>query len=220
MASLHGNGIVLKLNGANPIYNVPVPAGGPGNVLTAKPFLKWDTANLVISRIMFEAELLDSTNVGDSEVQYSWPGPKLVDLLTLTNSTFTIPAPPGKYKEIEFKIYANKSDAGSNPVFYLSGTYTNTAGNKIPIIIDITDNIVLKAEKDNVTISVGLGTSGSLSGLIQVYLDRLFSSILPQNLEVMGVNTRKIIISSTSYPDLYQLILQNLAKNGQIEFGH
>jgi len=212
-----GSGMNMKVKATSPTYNIPVQEGGSATVIATKPMVRWDMARMVVSRLNFEAEMLASTGE-PREVEFSWIGPKTVDLINMTATLGNIPLPPGQYTEIEFTIYANKSDAGKDPVFYLSGTYNNSRGLVAPLIIDISDDIKIKAEEEKATMTVNSTTP--LSGIFQVYLDRLFTSILPEDLNLSTGVDGKIIISRTSNPDLYALILKNLGNGGDWEIGH
>ena len=217
--SSSGSGMNLKIAATNQIFNIPVPnipdpTIDPGSVNTYKPFVRWDTANIVISKVLFEAVPMGSIQIGEAKEQLIFTGPKFIDLFSAGNILPNLTIPPGQYKEIEFKIYANKSDAGDKPVFYLSGRYQNSSGTAIPIIIDITDDVVITAEKNGVTLT--FNSTVSRSGMIRIYLDKLFSSILPQDLNPI-VGPGGIIISATSNPELYKQILLRLSSDGAFE---
>jgi hypothetical protein len=132
-----------------------------------------------------------------------------VDLFNLSATLGKVALPAGSYGEIEFEVQARQ--IGSNPsVLYLAGVYTNLAGKTFPLVVDITDEFTYTAEKHNVVIPAGTGSEGT--GLVKVYLDRLFSSILPADLEQASLVNGTILISAHSNPELYALIMSNLGK--------
>lgn len=214
-----GSGLNLKMVGVNPQYNLPVQNGGSGSINSSNPSVRWDTAIMVVSKVVAEAEKLASIQNGDSnKPQYLWYGPKIINLFDQNATIGIIPVPPGYYNEVEIWLYGNKIDAGKNPVLYLSGIYTNSGGMKFSMIIDITNDVILKVEKQNVNLNVS--TVRQQSGMIQLALDKLFSNILPLTLDHIGTTTGKIIISETSNTDLYNQILKQLALIASIDFDH
>jgi hypothetical protein len=143
-------------------------------------------------------------------VNYFWQGPEKIDLFNSTETLGNIGITPGVYKRMEFEVIANKSDAGNDPVLYLSGTYTNSNGAPFPIIIEIRDDLKLISQKNNVTIKRDL--SNGYAGVINVYLNKIFGGILPGNLDEITENDGTIMISPDSNRYLYDIIVSNLNK--------
>jgi hypothetical protein len=218
-SSSSGSGLNLKIAGANPTYNIPVQSGNPGPLISSNPYVRWDTAIMVVSMVAAAVDKAANPQNGDpNEPVYYWYGPKTINLFASNSSLGLIPIPPGYYQEVEIKIFGNKADAGDKPVLYLSGIYYNSGGMKIPMIVEITDDVVLKAEKKNVTVNPN--AIHHQSGMIQLALDELFSAILPHNLDLIIPSTGKIIISSTSNIALYNQMLKQLALIASIDFDH
>ena len=94
----------------------------------------WDTSTMVVSKIEFEAEKFDSSVLdGMSETSIEWHGPKKVDLFSVNTLVGSFDLQPGVYHEISLKVEGYQADAGSSPVFYLSGSYTDAEGTVTPV---------------------------------------------------------------------------------------
>lgn len=201
-------GVELRVQAASKVYNVP-PAMVSSTSSNAS--ISWQSAMMWISRINLEATM-DPTKAGEGKpVELFWQGPKEVDLFNMSQVIGTIGLAPGHYKSIRFEIVALASDAGKNPVLALTGTYTNSAGTSFPLTIDIRDDITIKSQKNNATI----GKEGTgRSQVIVVYLDNLLSKELLDKLNLMEPVNGEIIISPTSNPELYRMILESI-RNGR-----
>lgn len=93
-------------------------------------------------------------------------------------------------------------------MFYLSGQYTNAAGNKTRIMVPITDDVMFKTQQDSITVAAGVATD--FTGVVQIYLDKLLTDISSTNLDNATLTNGNIVISSTSNTALYYLIRRNL----------
>jgi hypothetical protein len=176
---------------------------------------------MVISKVAFEATLESgvSGTTGTSspmDQELNINGPLMVDLFNLSDTPLgKFSLSKGTYSEIEIRAYGTTAEAGRNPVFNLAGTYTDASGQSWPIMVNITDDMVLSAEKMNVTVNRDIP---DFSPVIRVYLDKLFTNVLPSLLEDPQITDGTIIISSTSNPEVYQIILKNFQKPMEWEF--
>ena len=150
-----------------------------------------------------------------SDIDFEWRGPKKVDLFNLNSVIGEISLVPGIYDEISIKIESFKSDAGSSPVFYLSGTYSNStnAAKRINVIVNEDFEIMVK----NIDT---LSAVYDYTTVIQMNLTLLMSDILESDLDNAVLTNGKIIISSTSNAALYDKIRKNLLECEDSEFEH
>lgn len=182
----------------------------------AIPSFVWDTCFINVSKIEFEAEKKESENSqGFSNIDYEWKGAKKIDLFSANSIIGEINLQPGVYEEISLEIKALKADAGTSPVFYLSGTYTNTIGAVIPIKVIVNEDIEFKAEAEGGTI---LNAVNNYTSLINLNLALLMNGILISDLESATLSNGKIVISSSSNSTLYTKIKGNFDSSDNAEF--
>ena len=202
----------------NKTYSLPVSASGTKSALVSSASLTWDTAKMVISRVKYEAELKNSVTHRDSiKITYEWKGPQIVNLLDPTAVFGNYTLLPGFYDEIELNVIGLKKDAGINPVFYLTGTYTNSTSVKVPIMFKVNEDVMFKTEKDSVNVTAD---NSVFTSSIQLYLDQLLLSVDPLVLDNATLTNGVIIISAESNFDLYRIIMRNLHKDHHCNHGH
>jgi hypothetical protein len=208
----------IRLQAQNKSYTLPVNTGGIKSASAFSASVKWDTALMIVSRIKFEADLKKTNSHHDSiEIEYTWNGPQLVNLLdtSVTLGNFTLL--PGYYDEIELKVAGNKKDAGDKPVFYLYGIYTNAANTSLPIIFAADENVEFKTEKDSVEV---IADNSIFNSTILLYLDQLLVDIDPAALDNATLTNGVIVISENKNHELYNIIMRNLGKDHHCEHGH
>lgn len=207
----------VKIEALNKSYSLPVTNGTKSAAVTNES-ITWDTVQLVVSQIKFEAELKSLITRRDSiEIEYKWSGPMLVNLLDdkLVLGSFMLQ--PGFYDEIELKVYGNNEDAGGKPVFYMYGNYTNAQNSTIPVAVKVYNDVQFKTEKDSVTVTE---ESVDITSYIQLYLDKLMTGIDPLALDNARLTNGVIVISADSNRMIYYAMLQNLVKNHHCYFKH
>ena len=178
------------------------------SALVTTPGFTWDSSFIVVSKIEFEAEKRESEMARDSSsVHFEWDGPKKIDLFNLNSVIGNISLLPGVYHEISIKIVALKADAGASPVFYLSGTYTNSVDSVTPIVVIVNEDFEFKVKKEG----AGIDATTDYTSLINVNLTLLMGGITSAYLNSATRTNGKIIISSTSNATLYSKINTNLS---------
>jgi hypothetical protein len=200
----------VKFEALNKSFSLPVTNGTKSATVTGES-ITWDTVQLVVSQIKFEAELKSLTTHRDSiEIEYKWSGPMVVNLLDdqLVLGNFILQ--PGFYDEIELKVYGNKEDAGKKPVFYMYGNYTNAQNSTIPVAVKVYNDVQFKTEKDSVTVTE---ESVDITSYIQLYLDKLMTGIDPVALDNAQLTNGVIVISADSNRTIYYAMMHNLVKN-------
>lgn len=206
---------VLALNKS---YSLPVSASGTKSTAVGSASLIWDTAQMVISRVKYEAELKNSVTHRDSvKITYEWNGPQTVNLLDPAVVLGSYTLTPGFYDEIELNVMGLKKDAGNNPVFYLTGSYTNSTSVKVPIMFKVNEDVMFKTEKDSVDVTTD---SFVFTSSIQLYLDQLLIGVEPKVLDNATLTNGTIVISAESNYELYRLIMRNLHKDHHCNHGH
>jgi len=173
------------------------------SISLATPSFTWDSSFMVVSKIEFEAEKQEGKMSHDSSsIHFEWVGPKKVDLFNLNSVIGDISLQPGIYHELSLKIKALKSDSGTSPVFYLSGTYTNSIDSVIPIVVIVNEDFEFKVKKEGTM----LDAVNDYTSLINVNLTLLMSGITSSDLNGATLTNRKIIISSSSNVSLFAKI--------------
>jgi hypothetical protein len=155
----------------------------------------------------------DGFTSDSSSVSFEWRGPKKVDLFNLTAVTGNITLDPGTFNNVELKIQSFKVDAGSDPLFYLTGDYTNASSTVRRIKIIINEDFELKI-KNLDTLSLGQ----NFTSLIKVNLVQLMSNISQAELDNADLTNGKLIISSTSNVALYTKVKTNFHESEHSEF--
>ena len=205
----------VQLKALNTSFSIPVNTTKSAAV--SMDSISWDSVQMVVSTIKFEAELKSLSTGRDSiEVEYKWYGPLLVDLLdtNLTLGNFVLS--PAIYDEIELKVSGKKEDAGDEPVFYLSGTYKSSTGSW-PIAVEVWDDLSFKTEKENVEVTEeGI----DITSEIQIYLDELMLDVDPEDLENARLSDGVILISSKVNRSIYETIFGNLKRDCHAEYKH
>lgn len=166
----------------------------------------------------YEAELKNSVTHHDSvKITYEWNGPQIVNLLDPAVVLGSYTLTPGFYDEIELNVTGLKKDAGSNPLFYLNGSYTNNSSVKVPIMFKVNEDVMFKTEKDSVDVNTD---SFVFTSSIQLYLDQLLSGVDPTVLDHATLTNGAIIISAESNYELYRVIMRNLHKDHRCNHEH
>jgi hypothetical protein len=171
----------------------------------------WDSSYMVVSKIEFEAEKGESQS---AEISYEWKGPRKIDLLGLNTFVGSISLPPDVYHEVSLKLLAYQSDAGTSPVFYLSGTYINTAGTDTPVLLEVNEDIEFRIKQEGYL----LDASVDYTSLIHMNLSLLFDGISANELDGATVTDGTIVINSTSNTGLYNAIIDNFSSCSEYHF--
>ena len=203
----------VKLEALNKSYNLPVTLTKSAEVATAS--VTWDTITMVVSKVSFEAELKSKVSHRDSvEISYKWSGPVTANLLDSKTTFGNFTLQPGYYDEIEIKVAGLKDDAKPKPVFFMSGIYTNSSNQKLPVKVKFFEDILLSTEKDSVDVT---GDQLDYTSYIQVYLDKLMEGIPVSAIDKARLTDGKIIISADSNREIYYLLISNLKRRHHME---
>jgi uncharacterized lipoprotein YajG len=218
-AELKSSALSLKMQALNQTVSLPVVDNGLKSATISTAKVVWDKATMLVSKINFEAEMNTKHTGKDSiSIEYSWKGPKTIDLFDLTTTIGSIILPAGTYDKISLKVNSEKEDANGLPLVFLSGNYTNTAGTVVPITVSVSDQVSFKTSIKDDAILAGVATN--LSSTIQIYLDQLLLHVDISALDNATLTGGKLVISATSNGAIYQMIMQNLRKDHGHHFEH
>lgn len=208
----------FKLQALNKSYSLPVSAAGTKSAAVTSAAITWDTAQMVVSKLEYEAQMKTATSNRDSiEISFEWKGPQLVNLLDASTILGSYTLLPGNYDEIELKVQGLKKDANGKPVFYLTGSYTNSTSVTMPISFKVYEDVLFKSEKDSVDVAAD---NSVFTSTILLYLDQLMLGIDPMLLDNATLTNGAIIISTDSNSQIYQVIMRNLHKDHHSEHKH
>ncbi|HTD99191.1 MAG TPA: hypothetical protein VK668_07870 [Mucilaginibacter sp.] len=182
----------------------------PGVTTNAVAGLNWTAGVANVSKFKLEAKK------DGVETELTSKNLTNIDLFALAPLLTNITIAPGTYTEIEVKVYLQKSAGDAIPL-KLTGTFTNSGGTVIPIEFDLNDDVIVKAEAENITVDA---TTDYIS-LIHMHLGRLAAGITAATIEAATQTDGKIIISNSSNTAIYNKVLANLAISGESEMrGH
>ena len=121
--------------------------------------------------------------------------------------------PAGTYSEIEFKgeLAPNNPDAALE----LNGTFTSGASTTA-VVFTVNSALEIKTEKNNVVIS----DNASYTALTTFDLSKLSTGITEAMMNAATRTGGKIVISSGSNTNLYNIMLANLDNCDEVEFDH
>jgi hypothetical protein len=206
----------VKLVALNTSYPLPVTGSSIKSAVAESPFLMWDEVQMVVSEVKLEAELKSLVTHKDSiEIEFKWRGPQVIDLLdsALTFGNFILQ--PGYYDEIELEVEGKRDDASPDPVFYMSGTYTNAGDENIPVVVEVYSNLEFKTEKEDVEVTE---ENSDITSTIQLYLDELMADISPGQLDNAELTEGVIVISAENNSNLYQSVVGKLSEDRECRY--
>lgn len=205
----------IKIEALNKSYSLPVNTNK--SAFEGSSSIAWDTAQMIVSKVTFEAELKSLVTHRDSiEISYKWSGPVLTDLMDTTVSFGNFVLQPGFYDQAEMTVNGNRHDAGDMPVFYMHGMYTKDT-TTIPVMVKVDEDVSFKTEKDSVEVT---DAAVDFTNYIQLYLDQLMSGVDPSAFDNATLTNGIIIISEMKNRDIYQTILHNLIHDHHSFFHH
>jgi len=210
----------IKIQAVNKSFSFPVAGIGLKSASLATSYtLAWDTAQMVVSGITFEAKLKSLITHHDSiEISYKWNGPQVINLLDTTITLGNFALTPGFYDEIELKVNGTKHDAGVNPVFYLHGVYTKADITTLPVKVIVNEDVSFKSEKDSVAVTAT--DNADFASVIQLYLDQLMTEIQPSAFDNATLTDGILVISADKNKEIYRIVMRNLGKNHHSKHSH
>lgn len=208
----------IKLIALNKSYSLPVVKNSTKSAVVSSPSMVWNTVQMVVSSVELEAELKSLVTGRDSiEIEYKWNGPQVVNLLDSTLSFGSFLLQPGFYDEIELEIEGKRKDAHPEPVFFMSGNYSNAGGETTPVVVEVFSDIEFETERESVEISE---SNMSIISTIKLYLDELMAGISPEQLDNAELTDGVLIISAESNPNLYKSVLGKLKEERDCKYWH
>lgn len=177
--------------------------------------LVWDTCYMNVSKVSFEAKKSSSEGAKDSsQVKFEWKGSKKVDLFGTNPLIGEVAMGTGLFEKMSLQLQSFKTDAGTAPVFYLRGNYTNSAGVTTTIIVNINEDFEFKVESKDAKMSA----SKNFAGLINLNLSSLMSKVVETELGQATLTNGKIVINISSNATLYDKIKGGLSSCEEANF--
>ena len=193
--------VQVQLKASNPTVVVN-RIDGPGQI-------QWTSGTATATQVKLEAKQ------NNSQLEFKSTGLQQVDLFaSVLVNLGNIVLPAGSYTEVEFKI--SLSPNGSSPAMDLNGQYTNGVGLVTPVVFTLNTLQDLKTEQNNVTVT---GT-GSITALTTLDLAYISNGITQALLNSATITNGKILISSSSNTNLYNIIVNNLQKTHHVDITH
>ncbi len=122
------------------------------------------------------------------------------------------------YDDIKFNIYLDAFN--TYPAIEVYGTYTDTAGNLVPVAFIYNDSIAIRVELDNDfdDVDEDLIVSDSIPAFtIRVSPARWFKDVSSDLLENATRYDGVILINDTANVDIYNIIVNNVGKECELE---
>jgi hypothetical protein len=171
--------------------------------------ITWTSGFASANQVKFEAK-----NSSGTQVEYKTSVSQHIDLFTSLASVLGIVSlPAGTYSEIEFK--GELAPNGTDAALELDGTFTSGA-TTTPVVFTVNGPLEIKTEKNNVVIS----DNASYTALTSFDLSRFTTGITEAMLNSATKTSGKIIISSGSNTNLYNMMLANLDSCDDVQFDH
>lgn len=171
--------------------------------------LTWTSAVANIGRFKLEAKK------NGVETEISTKNLSNVDLFALSPTLANVSINPGTYTQIEIKAQLFHTNTDAIPL-KLSGTFTNGAGTVIPVEFDLNDDLEVKAEAENVTVT----DSTDFTAIIHLHLNKLVAGLTAADLDNATLTNGAIVISGSSNNTIYERIKNNLSTSGDSEMRH
>ena len=188
----------VQLQAVNNTYSF-----GIGTKALTTGTLKWDTCQMYVSRVHLTAtKEQGDTLATEFSMDLKFKNSKLADLFSANSLLGDVTLPAGLYDKISIQIQSDKKDAGTAPVFYLAGIYTNALGTT-PIAFIVNKDLKFKASAKD---SVQLNTAADYTALFQLDLSNAISNgrITEADLDKASLTNGKIIISENSNKEIYE----------------
>ncbi len=162
--------------------------------------IEWTAGTAAVVSVMIVAKRDDN-----SEIEFRSVADTLINLFApVAVGTITLPA--GKYRQLEFRSQLDRRNM--HPALRLEGTYTG-GGAAIPVILEVSTPVEIKAKKDTVTLANG----ALYTGLTTIDFSQLIKGIAESDLKAADKPTGTIILSTSSNPGIYSKMLLNLEKS-------
>jgi hypothetical protein len=158
----------------------------------------WQSGFVNANLIKFEAKQ------GGNELEFKSNVQRHIDLFALPTDIGNISVPSGTYDETEFKIFIARNSG--EPALQLQGTVNN-----VPVTFKVENSTLIKAEQHQVSLS------GNDLALTNLDLSKLTGGVSATDFTNAVQINGAIVISSSSNANLYNVILDNLARLGEAE---
>lgn len=169
--------------------------------------LVFTSGKIIIREVVFDGDV-DTLSVSRTIEQIS-----TIDYATgKVTPEILIEVPAGDYNSVNLGI--ELQDENADPSVVIEGTYTNSSGEAIPVRFEFNSGEVFEAEAPSVFIEAGTDL------IAKITFDAVswFSTISPSELDEATLTDGKIIVSSTSNPDIFDMVADKLDVDTQAVF--
>lgn len=178
--------------------------------------LSWEEAWINITELELHAERVPAPSGevnGSPFIDISWNGDQRVDLLGEPRIFANLELKDGQYRDIQLQLTSARRNDNGEANFYLSGRYGPVIGGT-PVVVEVTREFSISMRSEEGTVHAG--SHDFFNGMVEIYLENVFSGITASDLDKAVLDDGVIYISSDQNQDLYIKILANLqAKNAQ-----
>jgi hypothetical protein len=205
-----GNNSSPKSSTVNLAFGVTTDSA-PASLPSAFPGSTASFASAAASTVVFTSGIanvtafkLEATKHG-VETEISSKNLSNIDLFAVVKSLTTTTIDTGIYTKVELRVLLSKS-ATSNIPLTLKGTFTSSTGTTTPIELDFNEDVIIKAEVENVIID---GTE-DLTNMVTFHLNKLLTNVGSAILSNATLTGNTLVISSTSNTAIYNAIKANI----------
>lgn len=169
--------------------------------------LVFNSGTITIREVVFDGDT-DTLSVSRTIEQIAY-----VDYATGDVSPeIVIEVPAGDYTSVNLGV--ELQDENSEPSVVIEGTYTNSSGEVIPIRFEFNSGEVFEATAPTVSIEAG----ADLFGKVTFDAASWFSTVSSSDLDEATLTDGKIIVSSTSNSDIFDIVADKLDVDTQAIF--
>jgi hypothetical protein len=137
-----------------------------------------------------------------------------VDLFAASPVIASVSLDTGTYREIEISVLLTHSADTSAIPLKLKGTFTNSSGTAIPIEFDLNDDVTIKSEAQNITVT----STTDFAALIHLHVRKLEANVTTADLEAATLTNGVLLISRNSNKSIYDKVINNFSNCGEPEF--
>lgn len=182
---------------------------GTGTVQkTAAGTLQFTQGSVTVSEVRFEGEFTNG-----EELEFSSEQITRIDLATgVASPAFSAEIPAGNYEELELEVEIY--DESDVPSVIAEGTYTNSAGDQIPIRFEFNSGETFEVEGEAVTITEDAQFTAKINFDPLEWFGTVTTAMLDNAERVNGV----ILINEETNESIFSLVADRLDDLTEVEF--
>ena len=169
--------------------------------------LLWESGFGSAKEIKFEAK---SNNL---KVEFKSEVPQRIDLFSSVATLGNVTLTPGTYTEVEFEV--ELVPTSSDPALELKGQFTSNSVTT-PVIFRVSTPLEIENEVNNVVVTDNSGYKALTTLNLALITKGVTEAMLNNAVRTGGT----VVISSTSNPTIYNIILNNIHDSDEVKFDH